>query len=422
MQWNNIYPEWRDKLHISPVEDLSELLLISLKDATKNGESETIGQCTLPLSKLLDQQAHTFWINLEPPSGMLTKIDSLILYLIICVMYTDRFFCTLSTLETRKSARNRVKLPANCAVRIEAKLTYCRRVLLQQKFDLISMRLREMKMTGAFELPIAPSRFSTEDIVREAHRVRCAGGGRSLRIDKSIGISSPISEDGRRTPRSERSGWEESRGSGSGAQTLSSKHKAIKEQLYTVRGVYHLSREHQPPIEIPRTPKRPGSGPRLKLESPASTPGRCSNTANTPSSRMNSKLCDMGQEVRTSFSTTCNTSAAANSLSTSSSNSTTRSDTGSVTSKKTVVKSIQCVQTPPSKEKKRTSHDEQETVPRGDLPSPDLSIFKSSRARLALKKSNRISTVKMKPSSAFGATCWTAPSYPIIAAAHGSPL
>jgi C2 domain len=420
MQWNNIYPEWRDKLHISPVEDLSELLLISLKDATKNGESETIGQCILPLSKLLDQQAHTFWINLEPPSGMFTKFYSLILYLIICVMCTDRVSYFISILETRKSARNRVKLPANCAVRIEAKLTYCRRVLLQQKFDLISMRLREMKMTGAFELPIATSRFSTEDIVREAHRVRCAGGGRSLRIDKSKGLSSPISEDGRRTPRSERSGWEET--SGSGAQTLSSKHKAIKEQLYTVRGVYHLSRESQPPIEIPRTPKRPGSGPRLKQDSPASTPGRCSNTANTSSSRVNSKLSDVGQEVRISFSTTCNTSAAANSLSTSSSNSTTRSDMGSVTSKKTVVKSIQCAVTPPSKEKKITSHDEQETVPRSDLPSPDLSIFKSSRARLALKKSNRISTVKMKPSSAFGATCWTAPSYPINAAAHGSPL
>lgn len=73
IQWNNIYPEWRDKLHISPVEHLSDLLLISLKDATKNGESEIIGQCILPLSKLLDQQAHTYWINLEPPSGLFKK-------------------------------------------------------------------------------------------------------------------------------------------------------------------------------------------------------------------------------------------------------------------------------------------------------------------------------------------------------------
>lgn len=275
-------------------------------------------------------------------------------------------------------------------------------------------------MTGAFELPITSSRFSTEDIVREAHRVRCAGGGRSQRVDKSKGISSPISEDGRRATRSERPGWEEA--SGSGAETLSSKHKAIKEQLYTVRGVYHLSREHQPPIEIPRTPKPPGSGPRLKLESQASTPGRCSNTTNMSSSRVVSKLSNVGPEVRTSFSTTFNTSAAANSLSTSSSNSTTRSEPGSVTRKKAVVQSLQCVQTPRGKEKKKTSHDEQETVPRSDVPSPDLSIFKSSRARLALKKSNRISTVKMKPSSAFGTTCWTAPSYPITAAAHGTPL
>ena len=73
IQWNNIYPEWRDKLHISPVEHLSDLLLVSLKDATKNGESEIIGQCILPLSKLLDQQAHTSWIDIEPPSGMFKK-------------------------------------------------------------------------------------------------------------------------------------------------------------------------------------------------------------------------------------------------------------------------------------------------------------------------------------------------------------
>lgn len=93
VQWNNIYPEWRDKLQISPVEHLSDLLLISLKDATKIGESEIIGQCILPLSKLLDQQAHTFWINLEPPSGMLKKSLDFFFELLFCflMVLTDSF-------------------------------------------------------------------------------------------------------------------------------------------------------------------------------------------------------------------------------------------------------------------------------------------------------------------------------------------
>lgn len=307
-----------------------------------------------------------------------------------------------------------MKLPSNCAVRIEAKLTYCRRVLLQQKFDLISMQLREMKMSGAFESPIPPStKYSTEDIVREAHRVRCAGGGRSIKSDRSKERFSPSSE-----------GEGPGVGVGVGAQKLSTKQKIIKDQMYTVRGVYHLTRDSQPqpPLEVPQKVIKPSSQ-RQRQEIQVSTPGRCDYTVKTSSTRLESKLSNAGQDVRTSFSTTNNTSIAANSLSTSSSTSFDRSELGSISREKLVVKLIQSVDTP-NKEKKRMSHDEQESVHRSDGPSPDLSIFKSSRARLALKKSSRNSkTMKMKPSSAFGATCWTSTSSscPSASASMGSP-
>ena len=304
-----------------------------------------------------------------------------------------------------------MKLPPNCAVRIEAKLTYCRRVLLQQKFDQISMQLREMKMSGAFESPIPPpSKYSTEDIVREAHRVRCAGGGRSIKSDRSKERSSPSSEG-------------DGPGVGVGAQKLSTKQKIIKDQMYTVRGVYHLTRDSQPqpPSEVPQRVVKP-CNQRQRHEIQISTPGRCDYTVKTSSTRLECKLSNAGQNMRTSISTTNNTSIAANSMSTSSLTSFDRSELGSISRTKLVVKSTQSVDTP-NKEKKRTSHDEQESVHRSDVPSPDLSIFKSSRARLALKKSSRNSkTMKMKPSSAFGATCWTSTSPSCPSASMGSPL
>jgi C2 domain len=69
VQWNNLFPEWREKLKATPVADLSQLLMISVKDAAKIGENVPIGQCFIPLSKLLDQQSHTLWIPLEPALG-----------------------------------------------------------------------------------------------------------------------------------------------------------------------------------------------------------------------------------------------------------------------------------------------------------------------------------------------------------------
>ena len=267
-------------------------------------------------------------------------------------------------------------------------------------------------MSGAFESPIPPpTKYSTEDIVREAHRVRCAGGGRSLKSDHS-------------KERSSRSSEGEGPGVGVGAQKLSSKQKTIKDQMYTVRGVYHITREaqFQPPSEVPQRAVKPSSQ-RQRQDIQISTPDRREHTVKTSSTRLDSKLSNAGPDMRTSISTTNNTFVAANSLSTSSSTSFDRSELGSTSRKKLLAKSIQSVYTP-NEEKKRMSHDEQESVHRSDIPSPDLSIFKSSRARLALKKSvssRNSKTMKLKPSSAFGTTCWTSTSTSCPSASMGSP-
>ena len=111
----------------------------------------------------------------------------------------DIFFADI-----RKSARVRAKLNKNCAVRIEAKLTYCRRILLQQKFDSMLERLKKMKEDGVFELSVPVPKKSTTEIMQEAHRVRCVGGGRSPGSDDvrsaltGKGVQSQVHEEGHR--------------------------------------------------------------------------------------------------------------------------------------------------------------------------------------------------------------------------------
>lgn len=58
--------------------DLSQLLMISVKDAAKVGENVPIGQCFVPLSKLVDQQSHTLWIPLEPALGDVLYTTSMV--------------------------------------------------------------------------------------------------------------------------------------------------------------------------------------------------------------------------------------------------------------------------------------------------------------------------------------------------------
>ena len=60
---------WRENLRLSPVKDLTQLIQITVKDATKCGDTVIIGICTLPLTKLLNQTSQNFWISLLPPIG-----------------------------------------------------------------------------------------------------------------------------------------------------------------------------------------------------------------------------------------------------------------------------------------------------------------------------------------------------------------
>ena len=60
---------WRENLRLSPVESLSQSIQITVKDATKCGDTVIIGICTLPISELLNQVTRNIWIPLNPPPG-----------------------------------------------------------------------------------------------------------------------------------------------------------------------------------------------------------------------------------------------------------------------------------------------------------------------------------------------------------------
>ena len=64
-----MFPVWRESLRLSPVESLSQSIQITIKDATKCGDTVIIGICTLPISNLLNQATQNVWIPLNPPHG-----------------------------------------------------------------------------------------------------------------------------------------------------------------------------------------------------------------------------------------------------------------------------------------------------------------------------------------------------------------
>jgi hypothetical protein len=54
---------------MAPVNNLNSALVLTVKDFSKMGlqRDEAIGQCSLPLSVLLDQQPHRLWLQLQAP-------------------------------------------------------------------------------------------------------------------------------------------------------------------------------------------------------------------------------------------------------------------------------------------------------------------------------------------------------------------
>ena len=66
-----MYPEWREVLPIIKVVDLEGSVCMNVFDATKMGKDVLIGTAVLPISLLLDQLVHTFWIKINVPGVLI---------------------------------------------------------------------------------------------------------------------------------------------------------------------------------------------------------------------------------------------------------------------------------------------------------------------------------------------------------------
>lgn len=292
----------------------------------------------------------------------------------------------------------RSKFPDNCAIRIEAKLTYCKRILLQQKFDTMLEKLKKMKIDGELELPPAVTKRSTAEIMDEAFRVRCAGGGRT-NIEGVDGRRGGVVRDKRAVSQPQEEERKALEGDRNPSPSKSSKsriaHSKGKELVAAANknamGVYHINREPPPHSEPPKKPLKV-LGVRERQDPQINASDLFRRSEDGQPNRFDSKMSDRVTE----------------------------SPAGSAASTLSIGEKENCQQRTiakkvSSRSPSSVSEDKKEMlqITEGNLSSPDLSIFKSSRARLALKKSiNNDKVNKCKPSSAFGTTCWTMPSSP----------
>jgi hypothetical protein len=313
----------------------------------------------------------------------------------------------------------RPRFPDNCAIRIEVKLTYCKRILLQQKFDTMLEKLKKMKIDGELELPAAVTKRSTAEIMDEAHRVRCAGGGRKTMecVDGRRGgavkdrRAVPQSqEDERKALEGERSSsdrqrwegtcWSPSRGENPSlsrplkSRTAHSKGKElVAAASKNAMGVYHINREATPHSEPPKKSLKV-LGVRERQDPQINASDLFRRSDDGLPNRLDMKISDRATE--TPSAPTANTHSIGEKEN---------------CQHRSIAKKVSSRSPSSVSEEKKEKHDEMLQIAEGNLSSPDLSIFKSSRARLALKKcSNNDKVNKCKPSSAFGTTCWAMPS------------
>lgn len=70
-KWGELYPHWKEeefKMLVATTDKkslASHRLYFNLMDATKSGEDVHIGSCWLPLSVLLDQRKHSYWLRVD---------------------------------------------------------------------------------------------------------------------------------------------------------------------------------------------------------------------------------------------------------------------------------------------------------------------------------------------------------------------
>ena len=288
-------------------------------------------------------------------------------------------------------------------------------------------KLKKMKVDGELELPAAFTRRSTAEIMDEALRTRCAGGGRK-NPEAVQGQRGAAVNDRRTAPQSHENERKTSEGdkNSNGDRTGSKQRREAtgrsptrgenpspsrpvkppasygkgKELVATASknamGVYHINKETPQHSEPPKKPLKV-LGVRERQEPQINASDLFRRSDDVPPNRFDCKIPDKVTE--TPVAPASNTHSIGEKE-----NCQHRSMTRKVSSRSSGNM---------SEEKKDKNDEIQQQVVDGNLSSPDLSIFKSSRARLALKKSiNNDKVNKCKPSSAFGTTCWTMPSSP----------
>ena len=152
-RWNTLFPEWREEQRLPlPLREVTQqTLLIRIKDTSKLGESEDelIGQCVISLQSLLNQQLHKSWIPLSPPPD-----------------WNPRF---------------RARYSDSCAIRLEMRLFFCRRLLLQHRFDAmveVLTKSRDQNAAGAMQQPSVQDEY-TEPVssLNKNRSLSTRGGG-----------------------------------------------------------------------------------------------------------------------------------------------------------------------------------------------------------------------------------------------------
>jgi hypothetical protein len=124
-KWNERYPEWRDdpKVICFPFDPSSgvpgdAVLSLAVFNTSKTGRDELFARTLVPLRLVMDQLKHSFWLRLCCPSGKCGQ------FAISSHIYFKSMMLLLSDSKAQKFGRSRPKVPDNCALRIDLKLSY----------------------------------------------------------------------------------------------------------------------------------------------------------------------------------------------------------------------------------------------------------------------------------------------------------
>lgn len=116
VRWMTLHPEWRETLCMKHLpaqlaEENNYEIVISVKQFSKEGyiHDRIIGSCSFPLSLLLDQNKHSYWLHLQQPKHHQLRYG---------------------------------KMSSDCAIKINFKLFYSAKLKLQQQYREIERQIK----------------------------------------------------------------------------------------------------------------------------------------------------------------------------------------------------------------------------------------------------------------------------------------